>query len=96
MKSTTKKAVPVNEMMLAVPYSEGHYRFWERRMHLDDIFIELHLPYDTEYDVMEMAYAIIDYCKTNKVMPLNISWGVDHGLLYADNNPIKRVGPKWA
>ena len=96
MKTTTVKNLHVYPEMIAVPYEEGRYRFWEHRMHLDDIFEELALPWNTENNVVEMAHAIVDYCKANMVMPLNVAWGVEGGVLYANNKPVKRVGPKWA
>ena len=96
MKTTTIKNIKVNPLMLDYPYADGYYRFWEVRMHLDDIFDELALPWNTENNVVEMAHAIVDYCKTNMVMPLNVAWGVENGILYANDKPVKRVGPKWA
>ncbi len=94
MKTTTIKNTKVIPEMINVPYEEGHYRFWEKRMHLDDIFDELALPWNTTIDVVDMGKTIIAYCKENIVMPLNVSWGVEDGLLYANGNIVKRVGPK--
>lgn len=92
MKTTIVHPITVREDMLAVPPDK--FKFWERRMHIDDIFHEIALPWNSEVNVVEMYYEIIAYCKANHKMPLNVAWGVSDGVLYADGKSVKRVGPK--
>ena len=96
MATTIHYRKPVDEY-IDVPYEKGRYRFWEKRMHLDDIFEELALPWNTDADVVEIGHAIINYCKTYRTMPTNVSWDVIDNVLYADGKPVKRVGPshRW-
>ena len=95
MKTTIVYRKPV-DAMIDVPYAEGHYRFWEKRMHLDDIFEELALPWNTDADVVDIANTIIRFCKTARIMPTNVSWDVKDNVLYMNDTPLRRVGPSHA
>lgn len=91
MKTTIKYRKPIKEHIES-SYEE-HPRFWERRMHLDDIFEELALPWNTDADVVEIAHCIVNYCKEHFTMPTNVAWELKDNVLYADDNVISRVGP---
>ena len=96
MKTTTIRNTKPIDAMIDTPYAEGYYRFWERRMHLDDIFTELALPWDTDADIMDITYTIVRFCKTARVMPMNVSWGIEDNVLYMNGTPLRRVGPSHA
>lgn len=91
MKTTIKYRKPIAEHINA-SYEE-HPRFWEHRMHLDDIFMELALPWNTDANVVEIAHCIVNYCKERFTMPTNVSWEVIDNVLYANDESISRVGP---
>ena len=89
MKTTTRP-VKVNPLIDA---PADRYAIWERRLHIDDIFDELALPWDTDADVVLIYHAIVAYCKENRVMPRAVAWEVDNNNLYANDRFVKRVGP---
>lgn len=95
MGTTIRYTKPV-EAMIDVPYADGHYLFWERRMHLDTIFEELALPWDTDADVLDIAHTIVRFCKTARIMPMNVSWSLKDNVLHVNDIPIRRVGPTHA
>ena len=89
---TTKKNVKLIPAMIDCP--ADRFAIWERRLHIDDIFMELALPWNTEASVEDIYYEIVNYCKVNRVMPRAVAWDVIDNVLFADDKPVKRVGAK--
>ena len=95
MKTTIHYRKP-SHVMINSDYAKFP-RVWEKRMHLDDIFMELALPWDTDANVVEIAHCIVNYCKEHYTMPTNVAWEVIDNVLFANDETIARVGPshRW-
>ena len=78
--------------MIKAPATQ--YAVWERRLHVNDIFAELALPWNSEASTVEIYHEIVNYCKANNVIPRGVAWDVIDNVLFANGKALKRVGPK--
>ena len=89
---TTIDNRPRNALYL-IDAPADRYAVWEKRLHIDDIFMELALPWDSDADTVDIYNEIVRYSKENRIVPRGVAWDVIDNVLFANDKPVKRVGP---
>ncbi len=70
------------------------FLLWEERAHVNDIIVGFKLPWNTEVNVVECYYAIVEKAKAERMRPDNFDWSISDGVLYCEGKSVKRVGPR--
>ena len=56
--------------------------------------IKLHIPWNSDVSVMEVADVMSEYMKEVKQTANKIKWKLDDGVLYGNGKALRRVGSK--
>ena len=61
---------------------------------IDRVIYKMKIPWDSPVNVLDVYNGILEHCRAVQHGPERIAWSIRDGVLYADEKPLKRVGPK--